>query len=100
MGGQLLLSDSTCSRDMKVIIKHFCKFLLQMPVKQHFWPNDGSRMIVKRLSLCVLWWSVNQNADILQTSFFKYSKFQRKTKNTYNKIKMVSNIFKSKSHEF
>ena len=58
MVGRILLSDSTCSIDMKVKIKHFCKFLLQMPVKQHFWPNDGSRMIVKRLSLCVLWWFV------------------------------------------
>ena len=66
---------------MKVILKHFCKFLLQIPVKQHFWPNDGCRMIVKRLSLCVLWWFVNQNADILQTSFFlKIQKFKEKQK--------------------
>ena len=80
MVGRLLLSDGTCSRDTKVIIKHFCKFLLQMPVKQHFWPNDGSRMIVKRLYLCGLWLFANQNADILQTSFFKYSKISKKNK--------------------
>ena len=32
--------------------------------------------------------------------FLNIQKFQRKTKNTYNKIKMVSNTFKSKSREF
>ena len=40
-------SDSTCSSDIKVIIKHFCKVLFQMPVKQHFWLNDGSRWLFK-----------------------------------------------------
>ena len=28
----------------------------------------------------VLWWFVNQSADILQTSFFKYSKISKKNK--------------------
>ena len=30
-----------------------------------------------------LWWLMNQNADILQTSFFKYSKISKKNKKTH-----------------